>query len=96
MSKYLPRTHPHRYCGVLAPDSPLRRSLAHYLWAVLIARIYRVFPLLPHGPPLWEDDCGTQMGEGVHIKPDWDLACKPAPVLMSISASIGDGLRRRF
>ena len=90
-----PRTHRHRYFGVLAPNSPLRaavtalatpaqpakqvvvqtepaatgegapgmvplghailstpesappkRSQAHYLWAVLIARIYEVFPLL--------------------------------------------------
>ena len=88
-----PRTHRHRYFGVLAPNSPLRaavtafappkqqatvqsaqtgagegapgivpqgnavpptpepaappkRSKAHYPWAVLIARIYEVFPLL--------------------------------------------------
>ena len=86
-----PRTHRHRYFGVLAPNSPLRaavtalaapaqqaavptgqagtgegapgvlpqpaqpqplppvppkRSPSHYLWAVLIARIYEVFPLL--------------------------------------------------
>ena len=60
-----PRTHRHRYFGVLAPNSPLRaaavalaapakRSQAHYLWAVLIARIYEVFPLLC---PM----CGGQM-----------------------------------
>ena len=90
-----PRTHRHRYYGVLAPNSPLRPAVtalaqdavvqpaqvqaepastaagegarvvshplltqpepaqpvsakrpAHYLWAVLIARIYEVFPLL--------------------------------------------------
>ena len=87
-----PRTHRHRYFGVLAPNSPhraaavafaapmqqataepaqpgtgvgvpgvvgpgnavppapesapLKRSPAHYLWAVLIARIYEVLPLL--------------------------------------------------
>ena len=85
-----PRTHRHRYFGVLAPNSPLRAAVtalatpaqaapvlgasistgecapgvvpmssalpslsepvlpkraAHYLWAVLIARIYEVFPL---------------------------------------------------
>ena len=34
--------------------SPPKRSSAHYLWAVLIARIYEVFPLLC---PL----CGGQM-----------------------------------
>ncbi len=157
-----PRTHRHRYFGVLAPNSPLRtavtalaapaqqaseqtgqaatgsgapgaapqgnavqtqpepvppkRAPAHYLWAVLIARIYEVFPLvcpmcggqmrliafitdgaqirkiLEHigveseppriaparGPPLWED-CDAQMGEGVEIEPDWDLAAQPAP-----------------
>ena len=98
-----PRTHRHRYFGVLAPNSPFRaavtalaqpaqpakqvvvqaepanmsegapgvvplghaspptpepappkRSPAHYPWAVLIARIYEVFPLLC---PL----CGGQM-----------------------------------
>jgi hypothetical protein len=92
-----PRTHPHRYFGVLAPNSPLRaaavalaqpppgqaeqanmsegapavaplghaspptpesvppkRSPAHYLWAVLIARIFEVFPLL-------FPKCGGQM-----------------------------------
>ena len=92
-----PRTHRHRYFGVLAPSSPHRaavtalaqpltrqtepanmsegapgvvvpgnavpptpepappkRSPAHYLWAVLIARIYEVFPLLC---PM----CGGQM-----------------------------------
>jgi hypothetical protein len=51
-----PRTHSHRYFGVLASNSPLippkpepatpKWSKAHYLWAVLIARIYEVFPLL--------------------------------------------------
>jgi hypothetical protein len=111
-----PRTHRHRYFGVLAPNSPLRaaavvlaapaqpakqvvvqtepaatgegaprvvhlghaisptpepaqpkRSPAHYLWAVLIARIYEVFPLLC---PM----CGGQMRliafitEGVQIR----------------------------
>ena len=30
------------------------------------------------GPPLWED-CDAQMGEGVEIEPDWDLAAQPAP-----------------
>ena len=95
-----PRTHRHRYFGVLAPNSPLRPAAtalaqeavvqpaqvqaepastdagegargvshplptqaqpvppkrpAHYLWAVLIARIYEVFPLLC---PI----CGGQM-----------------------------------
>ena len=111
-----PRTHRHRYFGVLAPNSPHRaaavalatpaqlakqvvvqaepaatgegapgvvplghasppapepappkRSKAHYLWAVLIARIFEVFPLLC---PL----CGGQMRliafitEGVQIR----------------------------
>ncbi len=86
-----PRTHRHRYFGVLAPNSPLRSAVtalaqalptqavvaqagpaiagaapptpaptaptkrpAHYLWAVLIARIYEAFPLLC---PM----CGGQM-----------------------------------
>ncbi|HQJ52602.1 MAG TPA: IS91 family transposase, partial [Anaerolineae bacterium] len=47
--------------------APPKRSKAHYLWAVLIARIYEVFPLLC---PL----CGGQMRliafitEGVQIR----------------------------
>ena len=94
-----PRTHRHRYFGVLAPNSPCRAAVtamaaplqaataqtepsttgegapsavlldkalsntlepaqpkrpAHYLWAVLIARIYEVFPLLC-------TNCGGQM-----------------------------------
>jgi hypothetical protein len=110
-----PRTHRHRYFGVLAPNSPLRAAVtalaapahpataqaqpsttgegafglvplgnvlpsqsgpaepvppkrpAHYLWAVLIARIYEVFPLLC-------PKCGGQMRliafitEGTQIK----------------------------
>ena len=110
-----PRTHRHRYFGVLAPNSPLRAAVtalatpaqtatalgaptstgegsfgvvpqghavptraepeqpvppkrpAHYLWAVLIARIYEVFPLLC-------PNCGGQMRliafvtEGTQIK----------------------------
>jgi hypothetical protein len=80
-----PRTHRHRYYGVLAPNAPLRaavtalapqavaaepsaplkpsgdesteiphRSPARYLWAMLLARIYEVFPLTC-------PQCGTQM-----------------------------------
>jgi hypothetical protein len=112
-----PRTHRHRYFGVLAPNSPLRAAVTalaapahpataqahpqpsttgegapgvaplgnvlpsqsgpaepvppkrpvHYLWAVLIARIYEVFPLLC-------PKCGGQMRliafitEGTQIK----------------------------
>ena len=70
-----PRSHRHRYYGVLAPNSPLRaavialapvavivpslpltglagtdekprRSVSHYLWAMLLARIYEAFPLI--------------------------------------------------
>ena len=84
---------------------------------MLIARIYKVFPLLrpmcggqmrliafithsadirqildpigvqseppqicpARGPPLWDDGGDAQMGDGVHIEPDWDLAELPAP-----------------
>jgi Putative transposase len=56
-----PRTHRHRYFGVLAPNAPRRaavtalaappkRSPAYYLWAVLIAKIYKAFPLVC---PIW-------------------------------------------
>ena len=72
-----PRSHRHRYYGVLAPNSPLRSAVtalapvaviatppvpttdaagtekkkphidaSRYLWAMLLARIYEVFPLL--------------------------------------------------
>ena len=69
-----PRSHRHRYYGVLAPNSPLRaaviamapvvviaptlpladtsgsaekplRAVSHYLWAMLLARIYEALPL---------------------------------------------------
>lgn len=30
------------------------------------------------GPLLWQD-CDAQMGEGVQIEPDWDLAAQAAP-----------------
>jgi len=69
-----PRSHRHRYFGVLAPNSPMRaaviamapvvviapplsptdsagteekprRAVSHYLWAMLLARIYEAFPL---------------------------------------------------
>ena len=57
----------------LAPEpAPPKRAPAHYLWAVLIARIYEVFPLL------W-DDWDAQTDDGVHIEPDWDLAAQAAP-----------------
>ena len=29
------------------------------------------------GPPLWED-CDAQIGDGVRVEPDWDLAAQPA------------------
>jgi hypothetical protein len=31
------------------------------------------------GPPLWDDCSDAQMDEGVHIKPDWNLAAQLAP-----------------
>lgn len=52
-----PRTHRHRYFGVLAPaavppaptiatsEEPRHRAAARYLWAMLLARIYEAFPL---------------------------------------------------
>jgi hypothetical protein len=63
---------------------------AHDLWAVLIARIYEVFPLVcpicggpmritpARGPPLW-DGCDAQMDEGVDVASDWDEAAQVAP-----------------
>lgn len=40
--------------GTAISPAPPKRSPAHYLWAVLIARIYEVFPLLC-------PKCGSQM-----------------------------------
>jgi len=103
-------------CHSQPEPAPPKRSPAHYLWAVLIARIYEVFLLLcpmcggqmrliafitegtqirkildhigvdsqpsrmapASGPPLW-DDCDVQVGEGVEVEPDWELAAQPAP-----------------
>ena len=148
-----PRTHRHRYFGVLAPNSPLRaavtamargvpvqiesvqigsattgegapglapqgnavqaqaepvppkRSPAHYLWAVLIARIYDVFPLLC---PM----CGGQMRLiafnhcGMTVMRGWMTGRKssrtgiwrrkPHLTTRSISASTGEKTKRRF
>ena len=67
-------------------------ATAHYLWVVLIARIYEVFPLLcpncggqmrlisspARGPPLWGDGGDALAGKGVAVEPDWDLAAQPA------------------
>lgn len=128
-----PRTHLHRYFGVLAPNSPLRaaavalaapakqvvvqtkpaitgegapgmvplghpmsptpepatpqRSPAHYLWAVLIARIYEVFPLLC---PM----CGGQMRRrmmGCTLSRQTGIwRRKRHPTTRSISASVGE------
>ena len=141
-----PRTHRHRYFGVLAPNSPLRsavvamavaaparatsaqpaqtgtgvgvgvpgvvpqgssmqpkRSLAHYLWAVLIARIYEVFPLLC-------PKCGGQMRliafvtEGTQIMKILEhigVACEPLhiapprgpPLWEDCDAQVDDGVQ---
>ena len=139
-----PRTHRHRYFGVLAPNSPLRAAVtavaapaqpptvqtevvsagvgapglaplgnalptqpepaklaAHYLWAVLIARIYEVFPLLC---PL----CGGQMRIiafithsadirqilehiGVESKPPHISPARGPPLWEDCDAQVGEG-----
>jgi len=144
-----PRTHRHRYFGVLAPNSPLRaavtamaiavpaqqatvqtesattgegapgaaaqgnavqtqpappkRSPAHYLWAVLLARIYEVFPLLC---PM----CGGQMRliafitEGAQIRKILDhigvdsqapsiATARGPPLWEDCDAQMGDGVQ---
>lgn len=144
-----PRTHRHRYYGVLAPNSPLRAAVvalaqgaavqpaqaepastdagegalgagnplptqaesaqlvppkrpAHYLWAVLIARIYEVFPLLC---PL----CGGQMriiafitysadiGQilehiGAETEPPRITPARGPPLWDGVDAQVGDGV----
>jgi len=72
------------------PAQPVKpKRPAHYLWAVLIARIYEVFPLLcpicggqmritpARGPPLW-DGCDVPMGDVVEVEPDWGEAAQVA------------------
>jgi hypothetical protein len=141
-----PRTHRHRYFGVLAPNSPMRaavtalaqaapsqpsteraepattgegahgvallgnaippppepappkRSPAHYLWAVLIVRIYDVFPLQCR-------QCAGQMRLIAFIT-QGTTGRKSSQTriwwrnrhrtMRSISASIGDRTNRRF
>ena len=97
-----------------------KRLPAHYLWAVLIARIYEVLRGVPAAVPdvRWADaqnrvyyrrradqedsgphrcgltspshipatratavvdECDAQMGQGVQVEPDWDLAAQPEP-----------------
>ena len=86
-----------------AEPVPPKRSPAHYLWAVLITRIYEVFPLLC---PI----CGGQMRPIAFITHSADIrqildhigvGTEPPRrhrhrTLMSISASIGDRSKRRF
>jgi hypothetical protein len=60
-----------------AAISGLKASLDWFIaFAVLIARIYVVSPLLC---PLWEDYGDAQIGEGVEVEPDWNLVGQPAP-----------------
>ena len=83
--------------------APPKRSPAHYLWAVLIARIYEVFPLLC---PM----CGGQMRliafitEGVQIRrvldhigvdsePPRITPARGPPLWEDCDAQIGDGAR---
>lgn len=40
-----PRANCHRYYGVLAPNFPMRAA-SHYMWAMLLARIYETLPLV--------------------------------------------------
>ena len=67
------------------------------LKACKLATTQQVLALLPPLSVGW-DGCGeAQIDEGVEIAPDWDLAAQPAPpITRSISASIGDGAKRRF
>ena len=76
-----PRTHRHRYFGVLA-DAPDR---VHYRGCADKAdpgphRCRLTSPRISPArrPPLWQD-CDAQMGKGVEIELEWDLAAQPAP-----------------
>ena len=86
-----PRTHRHRYYGVLAPNSPLRaavtalapmpvivplpveagaadaaprRAASHYLWAMLLARIYETLPLIC---PLCQCRCASLLSSPMAV-----------------------------
>jgi Putative transposase len=80
-----PRTHWHRYFGVLAPNSPLRAAVTALATPIQAAAVGQSSPavaalpriLSARGPPLW-DDYGAQVGEGSQISSDWDLAVQVA------------------
>ena len=88
-----------------AQPVPPRRP-AHNLWAVLIACIYQVFPLVcpicggqtritpARRPPLW-DGCNAQTGDGVEVAPGWTMLPDRHQSLRTISASVGKGWQQR-
>ena len=85
-----PRTHRHRYFGVLAPCPMCGGQMRLIAFITHSADIRQILDHIgvqsepPHicparGPPLWDDGGDAQMDDGVHIEPDWDLAEQPAP-----------------
>ena len=91
-----PRTHRHRYFGVLAPNSLLRAAVTALAAPAKVLPLpaspascgtgegvpIQPEPVPPKRSPLW-DDCGdAQMDDGAQIEPaDWDLAAQVAPDL---------------
>ena len=83
-----PRTHRHRYFGVLAPDSPLRAQVTAMAQSQTVAAEPtgpsptaqagppRITPA--RGAPLWEE-CDAQSDEGTQVEPDWDTVGQPTP-----------------
>ena len=70
-----PRTHRHRYFGVLAPNSPLRAAVTEMAQG---AAEQPVQPAQVQAEPA-TTGAGMEEGEGVEVEPDWDEAAQPAP-----------------
>ena len=102
MGEGAPGVAPLGHASALPPESvPLKWSKAHYLWAVLIARIYEVFPLLC---PLCGGQMrliafiteGTQISRildhiGVDSEPPHIAPARGPPLWEECDAQMGDG-----
>ena len=79
-----------RLIAIISRSADIRHILDHI----------GVAPELPHiaparGPRPW-DDCDAPTGEGIEVKPDWDLAAQPPPITRLISESVGYRQNRRL
>ena len=90
-----PRVHRHRYCGVLAPNAPLRAAVTALAPLPVSAPAVGTPAAAPHraaarGPPLWE----AATAAAVRSAPAWDHTPRRHRRWNSISASPGEEQRR--